>query len=76
MDGIVNVGGRVVGHLGFHAGRQFFLDLLQLSAHALDHVDGIRIRQDPDAHEYCFFPGETDFGVVILRSEHDVRNVA
>ena len=76
VDGVVDVGGGVVGHLGRHAGRQFLLDLLQLGAHALDDVDRVRIGQDPDAHEDRFLPGEADFGVVIFRAENDVGDVA
>ena len=51
MDGVVDIGGRVVGHLGVHAGGEFLLDLIQFHAHALDYVDRVRVRQHPNAHE-------------------------
>ena len=53
-----------------------FCDLLHLGAHPLDDVDRVRVRQNPDAHEDGLLPGEADFGVVILRAEHDVRDIA
>ena len=76
VNGVVDVSGGVVGHFGLHAGRQFFFDLLQLDADALDHVDGVRVRQNPDAHENSFLPGEPDFGVVIFGAKHNVGDVA
>ena len=39
MNGVVNISGGVVRHLGAHAGRQFFFDLIQFDADALDHVE-------------------------------------
>ena len=76
MDGVVDVSGRVVGDFGFHTGGQFLLDLLHLRADALDHVERVRVWQNPDAHEHSLLAGEPDFGIVIFRAEHDVGDVA
>ena len=76
VNGVVDVGRRVVGHLGGHAARQFLFDLLQLGAHPLDDVDRVRIGQDPDAHEDRFLPGEADFGVVVLCAKNNIGDVA
>ena len=76
VNGVIDVGGGVVGHLGLHAGRQFLFDLLQFHANSLDHIDRVRVRQNPDAHEDRFLPGEANFGVVIFRAENDVGDVA
>ena len=76
MNGVVDVSGGVVSHLGLHAGRKFFFDLLELDPNALDHVDRVRIWQNKNPHEDRFLTGEAHFGVVVLRAEHDVRNVA
>ena len=50
--------------------------MLHLHANALDHVDRVRVRQNPDAHEDGFLTGEPHLGVVIFRAEHDVGDVA
>ena len=76
VDGVVDVSGGVVGDLRLHPGGQFLLDLLQLGPDALDHIDEVGIRQNPDAHENGFLAGEADLGVVILRAQHDVGDVA
>ena len=49
---------------------------VHLGAHALDHVERVGIRQNPDAHEHGAFAGETHFRVVIFRAEHHIRDVA
>ena len=66
VNGVVDIGGGVVSHLGRHPGGELFLDLLQLSPDPLDHVNRVGVRQYPDAHEYRFLTGETDLSVVIL----------
>ena len=76
VDRVIDVSGGVVGHFGLHAGRQFLLDLLEFNANSLDHIDGVRVRQNPDAHEDRFLPGEPHFGVVIFCAENDVGDVA
>ena len=76
VDRGVDVGGAVVGDAALHAGRQFLLDLLHLGANALDHVDRVRVRQNEDAHENRALAGETNLGVVILRAENNVGDVA
>ena len=76
VNGVVDVSGGVVGHLRLHAGRQFLLDLLELDADALDHVDRVGVRQHPNAHEHRFLAGEPHLGVVIFRAEDDVGDIA
>ena len=76
VDRVVDVRGRVVGNLSGHAGRKFLLDLFHLGAHAFDHVNRVRIRQNPDAHEHGPLAREPHFGVVIFRAENDVGDVA
>jgi len=76
VDGIVDVSGRVVGHLGVHAGGEFLLDLLQFHTHALDHVDRVCIWQNPNAHEDSLLAGEAHFRVVIFRAENDVGDIS
>ena len=49
---------------------------LKLGADTLDHVDRVRVWQDPDAHEHGFLAGETHLGVVILGPEDDIGDVA
>src|SRR6266568_889351 len=43
---------------------------------AFDHVHRVRVRQHPDAHEHRLLTGEPHLGVVILRAEHHIRDVA
>ena len=76
MDRVVDVSGRVVSHFRLHSGRQFFFDLLELGAHVFDHVNGVGVRQNENAHEDGFLAGEAHFSVVIFGAEHDVRDVA
>ena len=45
-------------------------------AHFSNDVEGVRGRQYPDAHEHRGLTIELDVGVVILRSKHDVRDIA
>ena len=76
VDGVVDVSGGVVGDHALHAGRQILFDFLQFSAYALDDIDRVRVRQNPDAHEDGLLSGETHFGVVIFRAEHDIGDIA
>ena len=76
MNGVVDVGGRVVGNFAGHSGRQFLLDLLHLDTHPLDHVNRVGVWQNPDAHEDGFLSGKTYFCVVIFRAEHDIGDIA
>ena len=76
MNRIADVRGRVVGDFTRQTGGQFAFDLLHLHAHALDHVNRVRVRQNVDPHEHRFLPGETHFGVVIFRAEHHIRDIA
>ena len=47
VNGVIDVGGGVVGHLGLHACRKILLDLFHLDANTLDHVHRIRVGQNP-----------------------------
>ena len=76
MNGVVDVSSRVVSDASGHAGRKFLLNLFHLCAHALDHVDRVRVRQNPDAHEDGFLAGETHLGVIIFRAQLDVGDIA
>ena len=76
MDRVVDVSCRVIRDLPGHASRQFFLDLLHFRPYSLDHIHRVGIWQDPDTHEHRLLAGEANFGVVIFRAQHDVRDVA
>ena len=76
MDGIVDIGGGVVGHLGGHAGGEFLLDLVQFDAHAFDYVDRVCIRQNPNAHEDGLLAREPHFGVVIFGAKNNVGDIS
>src|SRR4051794_37797654 len=76
VDGIVDVSGGIVGHLPVHPARQIFFDFLEFSADALDHVDRVRIRQNPHAHEDSLLSGEPNLGVVIFRAQNHVGDVS
>ncbi len=75
-DGLVDVARRVVGDSRRHPGGQLSLDLLHVLAHALDDVQRVRRRQDPDAHESRGLAVEANLLVVVLGAEHDVGDVA
>ena len=76
MNRVVNVGRGVIGHLRCHAFGQLLLNLLKLDTYALDHVERVGVWQHPNAHENSLLSGESHFGVVVFRAEHDVSNVA
>ena len=76
VDGVLDVGGRVVGHADLHAGRQLGLDGRHLGPHALDHFERVRRRQHPDAHEHRGLAVEADVLLVVLGAEHDVGDLA
>jgi len=76
VDRVLDVLGRVVGDGRFHAGRQLRLDLGQRPAHARDHVERVRRRQHPDAHEGGRLAVEADVFLVVGRAELHVGDVA
>ena len=76
MNGIVDVGGGVVGHFPRHSGRQLLLDLIELDASAFDYIQRIGIRQHPDTHEHGFLSGEAHLCVVVFCAENDVSDIA
>ena len=76
VNRVVDVSSCVISNFGLHTARQFFFDLLKLSAHSLNHIDRVRIWQNVNAHEDRFLAGEAHFGVVILGAEHDVGDIA
>ena len=66
----------VVGDVALHAGGQFALDVLHLGPHPLHDVDRVRVGQDPDAHEDRLLLRESNFGVIVFRTQHHVRDIA
>ena len=75
VDRVVDVLGRVVGDVALHAGGQFALDVLQLGPHPLHDVDRVRVGQDPDTHEDRPLLRESNFGVIVFRTQHHVRDI-
>ena len=75
MHRVVDVGGGVVGHARLHSGREFVFDLLELDASALDHVNGVCVRQYSDTHEDGALLRIAHFGIVVLGAEHHVGDV-
>ena len=75
-DGVRDVVGGVVRHAGLESARQAAPDRFHLRPHPLDHVEGVGVRERPDPHEGRGLPGKVDFGVVILRPERHVGDVA
>ena len=75
VDGVLDVGGGVVGDARLHAARQLLLDGVHLDAHAVDHVERVGVGQGPDAHEHGGLAREADLGVVVLRAEHHLADV-
>ena len=76
LDGGIDISRAVVGDATLHPGGQFALDLFHLGLHAFDDINRVCVWQDKDAHENGALSGETDLGVIVLRSEDDVGNVA
>src|SRR6185503_10215603 len=76
VDRVLDVLGRVVGNARFHSYGQLRLNAREGVAHFSNDVEGVRGRQYPDAHEHRGLTIELDVGVVILRSKHDVRDIA
>ena len=75
MDRVIDVSGRVVRDFSIQARRQLAFDLLHFHAHTLDHIHGVRVRQDVNSHEHRFLPREAHFGVVVFGAEHHVGYV-
>src|SRR4029077_1438897 len=76
VDGVVDVSRGVVSDFPFHSGGKFLLNLFHLHADTLDHVHGVSVWQNPNAHEHSFLSGEPHFSVVIFRSQLHVCDVA
>ena len=76
MNGVINVFRRVVGDVAVEADGQFLDDGIHFLPHALDDVERVGVRQNPDAHEYRAFAAEAHFAVVIFRAERDIRDIA
>ena len=52
------------------------MDGVHFGADAFDDIERVRVRQRPDAHEHGAFAAEAHLGIVILRAEHHVGDVA
>ncbi len=76
VDRVLDVLRRVVGDPDLHARRELRPDARDRLAHALDHVERVRGREHPDAHERRALPVEADVRFVVLGAEDDVRDLA
>ena len=76
IDRGVDIFGSVISDFPGETGGEVLLNELHFAADALDHVERIGVRQHPDPHEDGPFAREPHLGVIILRAEFNVGDIA
>ena len=75
MNGIGDIDGGIISHACLESCGQLGFDFIQFLPDIADHIERVRVRQHPHAHEHGLLAAEAHGGVVIFGAEFHIGDV-